>query len=212
MNGFKLNILLFLLIMNIIFVSVDAAPGNDDETDVEDAEEEDFCGYNETVFNERLEIFKESYEKCESGYGYRYYSQNRGWRCYASKSGYFIRDGWFYCSCSTNETACIKCPAGYETNSTGDGCDICQPGYYSSTEGSECERCSSSSISIVEGATECTLCPIGYEANTNRKECVKCSIGYYSPTEGSGCKRCPSGSISTVEGATECNLCRSGYG
>lgn len=153
----------------------------------------------------------------------------------------------YYCDpCALNKynnngRACLDCPVGKMTTTTGSiACVSCVPGYQNGTRsciqclsgnycpgngiavrcpaGNQCPLGSSSASPCTgntyaaEGAEKCTQCTNSAVANSAKSACISCTAGEKVDLISSSCQKCEPGTFSTAFSiGTSCTACSAGF-
>jgi hypothetical protein len=138
-------------------------------------------------------------------------------------SGSYDRDDGACAECpparyngASDSSACISCPAGYETNvgnlNRGASCTRCIAGRFSSMSNVPCTQCPAGTYQQVHGSTSCTSCPQGSRTNivVAATQCNPCTAGQFTQSSYTDCQHCPTGQYQPSTGRTACIACASG--
>ena len=105
---------------------------------------------------------------------------------------------------TNNATKCLKCPAGYISETKGSGsCLPCIPGEFQKYAGLwACNQCNFNEYSKSVHSTSCLPCKLG-ELTTEKGSaaCSKCDVGMFGDWTAGECVNCPAGYYQDGKGA-----------
>lgn len=127
---------------------------------------------------------------------------------------YFLTWTCIRCSSGTyqskpNQSTCLPCPSGTQSNTRGTACIKCVPGTYASF--GTCISCTGATFQSKPGQSKCIPCSKGSQPNNAHTSCSSCSPGtYFDNAFSQTCQPCSGGSYQPRSGETTCIPCPKG--